>query len=188
MRREEETDASAGARDAGRRGSRRRFGLLFLCTGNSARSILAEAIARARAGDVFAAYSAGSEPVGMVNRFAIAALENAGIAVEGLRSKELDIFLAPDAPPIDLVVTVCDRANDRCPVFPDARVRLHWGLPDPARIEPAEAMARAAFQEIFEILAERIDRLAAHARASDGDIETLRRRLATEQDAAFHPL
>lgn len=166
----------------------RRFGILFLCTGNSARSILAEALARTRAGDVFTAHSAGSEPTGIVNRFALETLEAAGIVTDGLESKDMDQFLAPDAPPIDIVVTVCDRANDRCPVFPGGTIRLHWGLPDPARIELGEAMARAAFRETFDILAERIERLAAHARASGGDPATMRRRLAEEEDAIFHPL
>ncbi|RMF73967.1 MAG: arsenate reductase ArsC [Alphaproteobacteria bacterium] len=170
-----------------REGESRRWHVLYLCTGNSARSILAEAWTRHAHGDRFLAMSAGSDPVGAVNRFALRCLEEEGVATEGLESKGLDRFLGPNAPRIDLAVTVCDHAARNCPVFPGAPIRLHWPLPDPARIEPGEAMAMAAFRETLAVLKERIAALAEQAAAA-GTIDALKTRLAADPRAFLHPV
>ena len=131
--------------------------VLFLCTGNSARSILAEAILNARGAGRFRAYSAGSHPVGRVHPVALETLARMGLPTDGLRSKRWDEFAVPGATPLNLVVTVCDRAaNDACPVLPGPAVRAHWGLPDPAAIEGEAAQAQA-FRDTYVELGRRID-------------------------------
>ncbi|KZC91919.1 arsenate reductase ArsC [Stenotrophomonas maltophilia] len=121
--------------------------VLFLCTGNSARSVLAEATLRAWGGEDFNAFSAGSQPAGSVNQFALAQLQAEGMPIAGLRSKSWDEFV--DAAPMDLVITVCDSAAaESCPLMFGDFIRSHWGLPDPAAVagsdgEKAEAFARA---------------------------------------------
>jgi arsenate reductase len=134
------------------------YNVLFLCTGNSARSILAEAILNHRAGGRFHAYSAGSRPAGKVRPEALQQLALAGIAVEGLRSKSWDEFAASDAPAVHFVFTVCDNAaNETCPFWPGHPVSAHWGIPDPAAVTGApEAIARA-FHEAYVSLDRRID-------------------------------
>jgi arsenate reductase len=133
--------------------------VLFLCTGNSARSILAEAILNARGAGRFRAYSAGSHPVGRVHPVALETLARMGLPTDGLRSKRWDEFAVPGAMPLDLVVTVCDRAaNDACPVFPGSALRAHWGLPDPAAIKGEEALAQG-FRDTYVELGRRIDAL-----------------------------
>jgi protein-tyrosine-phosphatase len=119
--------------------------VLFLCTGNSARSILAEATLNHLARGRFTAASAGSHPAGAVNPGALRQLERSGIATAGLRSKSWDEFTAEGAPPFDIVVTVCDRAaGETCPVFFGGFVRTHWGQPDPAAVSaPPEAVEKA---------------------------------------------
>ena len=121
--------------------------VLFLCTGNSARSVLAEATLRAWAGNRFKVFSAGSQPTGTVNPFALAELAVEGISTAGLRSKSWDEFTTPEAPRMDLVVTVCDSAAaETCPVVFGDFLRTHWGLPDPAAAGGSDDDKRAAFK------------------------------------------
>lgn len=136
--------------------------VLFLCTGNSARSVLAEALLNARGAGRFRAWSAGSHPVGRVNPHAIAVLEQAGLATDGLRSKSWDEFARPDAPSLDFVFTVCDSAaNEACPLWPGRPVTAHWGLPDPAAVQGPEADRARAFRDTFDALERRIGLLTS---------------------------
>lgn len=133
------------------------FNILFLCTGNSARSILAEAIMN-RVGDgKFRAYSAGSMPKGDVNPHALRLLDSLGYPTEHLRSKAWDEFERPDAPEFDFIVTVCDNAaGEVCPIWPGKPIRSHWGIPDPAAVEGSDAEIGLAFAEAFRLLSNRI--------------------------------
>lgn len=143
--------------------------ILFLCTGNSARSIMAEAILNKRGGERFAARSAGSQPVGAVNPFALEVLTTRAIPTEGLNSISWDAFAGADAPPIDIVITVCDNAaRESCPVWPGAPLSAHWGIPDPAIVEGNEAMRRAAFDSAYMALN---DRVSALLRLPDDETE-----------------
>ncbi len=131
--------------------------VLFLCTGNSARSILAEAILNHKAKDAFKAYSAGSHPTGKVRPEALKQLELAGISIEGLRSKSWDEFAAPGAPPINFVFTVCDNAaNEVCPLWPGQPMTAHWGIPDPAAVKGTPEEIERAFRNAFSVLDRRI--------------------------------
>jgi protein-tyrosine-phosphatase len=141
--------------------------VLILCTGNSARSVLAEATLNHLAQGRFRAFSAGSRPAGRVNPAAIAQLEASGIQTAGLRSKSWDEFAAEGAPDIDLVITVCDSAaGETCPIFLGAPVRTHWGQPDPAAVESPPTAVIEAFREAHQLLIRRLDRLLALPLAS----------------------
>jgi arsenate reductase len=134
------------------------YNVLFLCTGNSARSIMAEAILKHKGRDVFSAYSAGSHPSGSVRPEAIHQIEAAGLSVEGLRSKSWDEFSAPDAPPINFIFTVCDNAaNEVCPIWPGHPMTAHWGIPDPAAVEGTPEEKARAFCDAFTVLDRRIN-------------------------------
>jgi protein-tyrosine-phosphatase len=133
------------------------YQVLFLCTGNSARSIIAEAIANRLGAGRFKAWSAGSMPKGEVNPHAIALLKQLGHDTEDLRSKSWDEFAAPGAPRLDFVFTVCDNAaNEVCPIWPGQPMTAHWGLPDPAAVEGSQAQISLAFAEAYRMLRNRI--------------------------------
>ena len=133
------------------------YNVLFLCTGNSARSIMAEAILNHRSGDSFNAYSAGSHPSGTPRPEALKQLASAGISTTGLRSKSWDEFAAPDAPHMDFVSTVCDSAaNEACPFWPGQPMTARWGIPDPAAVKGSPDEIERAFHDAFVILNRRI--------------------------------
>ncbi len=134
--------------------------VLFLCTGNSARSILAEAYLNLAGKGRFSAFSAGSKPGGRVNPFALELLQKNRISVEGLRSKSWDEFAAPGAPQMDIVLTVCDSAAaEACPYWPGQPMTAHWGVPDPAAVEGSDEDKRRAFLTAYSTLSNRINLL-----------------------------
>jgi arsenate reductase len=131
--------------------------VLFLCTGNSARSIMAEAILNHKGRGRFTAYSAGSHPSGQPRPEALRQIESAGMAISGLRSKSWDEFAAPGAPKLDFVFTVCDNAaNEVCPYWPGQPMTAHWGIPDPVAVNGSPEEIARAFHEAFVILDRRI--------------------------------
>jgi protein-tyrosine-phosphatase len=131
--------------------------VLFLCTGNSARSILAEAVLNHLGKGRFKGYSAGSRPAGQANPFAINLLQREGIDTAFARSKSWDEFAGPDAPKLDFVFTVCDHAAaEECPYWPGQPVSAHWGLPDPAAVEGSDAEKAVAFADTYRALNRRI--------------------------------
>jgi arsenate reductase len=133
------------------------YNVLFLCTGNSARSILAEALLNHKGKPNFHAFSAGSHPTGRVNAYAIRQLESAGLPTTGMRSKSWDEFAKPGAPRMDFVFTVCDNAaHEVCPVWPGQPVTAHWGVPDPAAVAGSNEQIERAFREAFITLDRRI--------------------------------
>ena len=134
------------------------YNVLFLCTGNSARSIMAEGLLNTLGQGRFRGHSAGSHPTGKVNPFAIAEMERSGIPTNGFRSKAWDEFAAPGAPPIDFIFTVCDNAaGEACPVWPGKPITAHWGIPDPAAVEGTDTDKRAAFRSAALALRRRIE-------------------------------
>lgn len=136
----------------------RRYNVLFLCTGNSARSILAEAYLNSASRGRFAAFSAGSHPAGAINPFAFDLLAKNGIETAGLRSKSWDEFARPGAPALDFVFTVCDNAaGEACPIWPGQPMTAHWGVADPAAAQGTEAERRKAFVRAFTELCTRIN-------------------------------
>lgn len=141
--------------------SRGPYHVLFLCTGNSARSILAESVLRREGAGRFVAHSAGSHPRGRVEPYALEMLAACGMPTDGLRSKSWDEF-ARQGPPLDFVITVCDNAaGEVCPIWPGQPVTAHWGVPDPAAVEGDDAVRRKAFAEAMRVLAHRIRLLAS---------------------------
>lgn len=153
------------------------YNVLFLCTGNSARSVMSEAILNQRGAGRFKAFSAGSHPTGRVNPVAIEQLQRSGIPVTGLRSKSWNEFAAPGAPELDFIVTVCDNAaGEACPIWPGRPVTAHWGVPDPPAAGGPDERQRRAFHEAFTTLARRIDRLV-ELPIEELDEQTLAQRL-----------
>ncbi len=136
--------------------------ILILCTGNSARSILGEALINRLSQGRFKGFSAGSMPAGEVNRFAIRLLEEKGYSVDGFRSKSWDEFATADAPQIDFIFTVCDNAaGEVCPVWPGRPIKAHWGIPDPAAVEGADEDKIQAFEVAYKRLEKRISAFLA---------------------------
>lgn len=135
----------------------RPFNVLFLCTGNSARSILAEAILNREGRGNFRAYSAGSQPKGQVHPYTLDLLRKLNFDVSGLRSKSWNEFASPNAIPLDFVFTVCDNAaGETCPFWPGQPMTAHWGVPDPAAVTGGEAEMRLAFAQAYRMLSNRI--------------------------------
>jgi arsenate reductase (thioredoxin) len=136
--------------------------VLFLCTGNSARSIMAEGLLDKLGAGRFKGYSAGNHPSGKVNPFALQMLQQAGCSIEGARSKSWEEFAAPGAPRMDIIITVCDNAaGEVCPVWPGHPATAHWSYPDPAAVAGRDEVKRAAFAKVFEQIRRQIHMLAA---------------------------
>jgi len=135
----------------------RRYNVLFLCTGNSARSIMAEAIMNNKGRPNFTAYSAGSHPTGRINPYALKMIQTARLPIEGLRSKAWDEFTKPGAPELHFVFTVCDNAaEEMCPAWPGQPMTAHWAVPDPASVPGSEEQIDRAFRDAFNVLERRI--------------------------------
>lgn len=133
------------------------YNILFLCTGNSARSILAEGLMNHLAEGRFKAYSAGSQPMGRVNPLAIETLQALGCGTDGMSSKSWDVFAGPDAPKMDFVITVCDSAaGEACPYWPGAPMTAHWGFPDPSHVEGDDEARRNAFAKTAQAITQRL--------------------------------
>ncbi len=133
------------------------YNVLFLCTGNSARSIIGEVLLNQLGAGRFRGYSAGSHPAGAVNPLALATLQDLGLPVEGLRSKSWDEFAGPAAPAMDFVFTVCDdAAGETCPIWPGHPMTAHWGIEDPAKVTGQEFKKRQAFEDTAKYLRNRI--------------------------------
>lgn len=155
----------------------KRWNVLFLCTGNSARSILGESVLRRDGKNRFRAFSAGSAPRGEVNPLALEVLEEAGYPTEGLCSKSWETFAAPGSPDLDIVITVCDNAaGETCPVWPGHPVTAHWGIADPAVVEGTESRKKEAFRRALQYMQARVKQLTALSPTA-GDEEVLRAQL-----------
>jgi arsenate reductase len=140
----------------------RAYNVLFVCTGNSARSIMAEAVMNHQGRGRFRAFSAGSRPTGQVNPLALEALRHHKLPTEGFRSKSWDEFVQPAAPPLDFVLTVCDKAaGEECPVWPGQPITAMWGVPDPAAFEGSHDEKLHAFIDTLVVLKRRIDLMQA---------------------------
>jgi arsenate reductase len=166
------------------------YNVLFLCTGNSARSIMAEALLNKEGRGRFNAYSAGSIPTGRVNPHAIPVVESLGFASSQFRSKSWDEFARPGAPPLDFVFTVCDNAaGEVCPIWPGQPMTAHWGVPDPAAAIGSEAEIAAAFNDTCRMLGNRI-RLFLNlplAALDKMSLQTKLREIGQTRDAAPTP-
>ena len=163
--------------------SERTYNVLFLCTGNSARSIIAESLLNAMGKGRFRAYSAGSHPIGAINHYVGEYLASAGMTSAGARSKSWNEFALPDAPPMDLVITVCDdAAGEACPVWPGTPARAHWSAPDPAALMDQPAKARETVREVFHLMQRRILLLVSLpiATLDRVSLQTQTRRIAEE--------
>lgn len=155
----------------------RQYDVLFLCTGNSARSILAEALINHWGKGRFVGYSAGSRPAGRVNPIALELLQHMQLPTAGLRSKSWDEFAAPGAPPLDFVFTVCDNAaGEQCPFWPGQPMTAHWGVLDPAAVEGTDTEKWLAFRKAFRELENRI-RIFVNLKFSSLDRLSLQNRL-----------
>ena len=133
------------------------YNVLFLCTGNSARSIMAEALLKQLGDGLFRGHSAGSHPAGAINSFALELLERNRFRVDGLRSKSWDEFAGPDAPAMDFVLTVCDKAaGEVCPTWPGQPMSAHWGVEDPVEAKGSDEDKRRAFSDVFMALRTRV--------------------------------
>lgn len=163
------------------------YNVLILCTGNSARSIMAEALINTMGQGRFRAYSAGSHPTGKVNLFAVEKVESVNYPTENLRSKSWDEYATPDAPKMDFIITVCDNAaGEMCPVWPGQPISAHWGFEDPAAVEGTDAEKRRAFEQTFRHMMNRV-RLFVNLPLKMLDQTAIKRELAnigkTEQEA-----
>lgn len=133
------------------------YNVMFLCTGNSARSIMAEVIMNRKGAPTFTAFSAGSHPAGIIRPEAIHQMESASLSTEGLRSKSWEEFTKPGAPPLNFVFTVCDNAaKEVCPVWPGQPMTAHWGIPDPAAVQGTPEEVQRAYKQAFAALDRRI--------------------------------
>jgi arsenate reductase len=155
------------------------YNVLFLCTGNSARSIMAESLVTTMGKGRFKGFSAGSKPTGKVNPFAVEQVAKTGYPVAGLRSKSWDEFAAPDAPRMDFIITVCDNAaGESCPFWPGRPATAHWGFEDPAAVEGTDEEKRAAFERVFGQIKARMQAfigLALHELEPDAIGEAIRK-------------
>ena len=162
------------------------YQILILCTGNSARSIMAEAIINTLGAGRFVAHSAGSQPAGRVHPLALEKLSAIGYPTAQLRSKSWDEFAATDAPQMDFIITVCDNAaGETCPLWPGQPISAHWGFPDPAAVQGSEAEQRAAFEQVFQRITQRV-RLLLNLPLASLDALAIRRELQNigRQDGA----
>ena len=162
------------------------YQILILCTGNSARSIMAEAIINTLGAGRFVAHSAGSQPAGRVHPLALEKLSAIGYPTAQLRSKSWDEFAAADAPKMDFIITVCDNAaGETCPLWPGQPISAHWGFPDPAAVQGSEAEQRAAFEQVFQRITQRV-RLLLDLPLASLDALAIRRELQNigRQDGA----
>ena len=162
------------------------YQILILCTGNSARSIMAEAIINTLGAGRFVAHSAGSQPAGRVHPLALEKLSAIGYPTAQLRSKSWDEFAAADAPQMDFIITVCDNAaGETCPLWPGQPISAHWGFPDPAAVQGSEAEQRAAFEQVFHRITQRV-RLLLNLPLASLDALAIRRELQNigRQDGA----
>jgi arsenate reductase len=171
--------------------SERVYNVLFLCTGNSARSIIAETLLNAMGKGRFRAYSAGSHPSGQINPYVAEYLESVGENTSGARSKSWGEFAQPDAPKMDLVITVCDQAaGEKCPVWPGMPAKAHWSAPDPAAYMEQSDKVREVVRDVFRLMQRRISLLLSLPKASLDrmSLQSQTRRIADETRETGHPV